>query len=136
MPADSTPVDPVAAKRAVERRWPDAGRMARNTIRDEALVASHLRLAASGLTHDEALVRLYREEADRCLTDPMDLSSTPQAGVRDLLGVYRAVRHAGHGWRRALRCCRDVREGAWSARDAGELAAQLALIEAALGSTE
>lgn len=51
---------------------------------------------------------------------------------KDYIGVYRAVRRAGHGWWRALRCCNDVRRGSWSARDVGEVRAQLDLMARAL----
>ncbi len=54
-------VDPATARRAMDLRWPaDSEAMARNSIRDEDYVASHLRLAGSGVTHDELLVDLYR----------------------------------------------------------------------------
>ena len=50
---------------------------------------------------------------------------------KDYIGVYRAVRRGGHGRLRALRCCNDVRRGSWSARDVGEVRAQLELISRA-----
>lgn len=50
------------------------------------------------------------------------------SALRTDLRVYLAVRRAGHSWWRALRCCRDVRRGSWSARDAGEMLAQTALL--------
>ena len=54
-------IDPSIAKRVIDLRWPDgAGKMARNSIRDEEYVSSHLRLADDGLTHDELIVSLYR----------------------------------------------------------------------------
>ena len=46
--------------------------------------------------------------------------------------VYRAVRRADHGWWRALSCCRRVWVGHWTARDAGEMRAQLELIASAV----
>lgn len=55
---------------------------------------------------------------------------------RDYLRVYLAVRRAGLGWWRALRCCDACRRGSWSARDAGELRAQMTLLAAALSDRE
>lgn len=54
------------------------------------------------------------------------------AGIVTYARVYRAVRSAGLGWWRALRCCRDVYRGSWSARDTGELKAQALLLAAAV----
>jgi hypothetical protein len=53
-------VDPAVAKRVVDERWPeDAGGMARNSIRDEDLVAAHLWARDAGITHDEKMVEIY-----------------------------------------------------------------------------
>jgi hypothetical protein len=53
-------VDPAVAKRVVDQRWPScAGELARNSIRDEDFVTSHLRLRDAGITHDEKLVEIY-----------------------------------------------------------------------------
>lgn len=54
-------VRPDIAKKVIDLRWPDdAEHMARNAIRDEDYVASHLALADLGCTHDELIVALYR----------------------------------------------------------------------------
>ena len=42
--------------------------------------------------------------------------------------VYQAVRDAGLGRIRALRCVGDVWRGSWTARDAGEMRAQATLL--------
>ncbi len=53
-----------SAKRAVDIRYGfGQGTLARNSIRDEEFVASHLRLRDSGVTHDEDLVAIYEEHA-------------------------------------------------------------------------
>jgi hypothetical protein len=57
-------IDPVAAKKAIDLRWPDA-LLARNSIRDEDYVASHLDLRRLGITHDELLVDLYEALVER-----------------------------------------------------------------------
>jgi hypothetical protein len=48
--------------------------------------------------------------------------------IADYKRVYHAVRFGGHGPIRALRVANDVRRGSWSARDAGEMRAQLKIL--------
>ena len=52
--------------------------------------------------------------------------------MKNYPSVYRAVRSGGHGRWRALLCCNDVRRGSWTARDVGEMRAQLDLMARAL----